>query len=159
MFKKILGVVMLLVAVIGLAIVSVGQDPVMATARFTFGHVELLSGIHFLTALIGLFAIPQLIENLKPEPALETGMEPLHKFSGLLPRLSDFRRIRRAVGIGSVTGTFLGILPGVGGPIAAFISYDYAKKFSKAGDRFGSGEIEGVAAPEAANNAVTGGRE
>ncbi|MCZ0955070.1 MAG: tripartite tricarboxylate transporter permease, partial [Rhodospirillaceae bacterium] len=159
----------LLSAVIGLAIVTVGQDPVMGTARFTFGDTNLLSGVHFLTALIGLFAIPQLIENLRGSgpsgirltrpgevdaTAPAAGTLELRK---LLPAVADLRRIRLPVGIGSAVGTFLGILPGAGGPIAAFISYDYAKKTTRRRDRFGRGAVEGVAAPEAANNAVTGG--
>ena len=186
----------LLSAVIGLAIVTVGQDPVMGTARFTFGDTNLLSGVHFLTALIGLFAIPQLIENLRgsspgaaerpiepgrlggpDRPAARGGPDRLSggRLAGpgevdaaapaagtleirkLLPAAADLRRIRLPVGIGSAVGTFLGILPGAGGPIAAFISYDYAKKTTRRGDRFGRGAVEGVAAPEAANNAVTGG--
>lgn len=169
----------LLSAVIGLAIVTIGQDPVMGTARFTFGDPNLLSGVHFLTALIGLFAIPQLIENLRgngPGGAIGpgvTGSPDSPRSPGgrggtapaagaielrkLLPAFADLRRIRLPVGIGSAVGTFLGILPGAGGPIAAFISYDYAKKATGRGDRFGQGAVEGVAAPEAANNAVTGG--
>ena len=169
----------LLSAVIGLAIVTVGQDPVMGTARFTFGDPNLLSGVHFLTALIGLFAIPQLIENLRgnglggaigpgvtgsPDsprsPGGRGGTAPAAgaiELRKLLPAFADLRRIRLPVGIGSAVGTFLGILPGAGGPIAAFISYDYAKKATGRGDRFGQGAVEGVAAPEAANNAVTGG--
>ena len=169
----------LLSAVIGLAIVTVGQDPVMGTARFTFGDTNLLSGVHFLTALIGLFAIPQLIENLRGNgpgggvrpggPGSTRGRNGSGGSSGtapgagaigfrtLLPALADLRRIRLPVGIGSAVGTFLGILPGAGGPIAAFISYDYAKKTAPRKARFGRGAVEGVAAPEAANNAVTGG--
>ena len=78
-------------------------------------------------------------------------------FRKLLPAWADLRRIRLPVGIGSAVGTFLGILPGAGGPIAAFISYDYAKKTTRHREWFGRGAVEGVAAPEAANNAVTGG--
>lgn len=181
----------LLSAVIGLAIVTIGQDPVMGTARFTFGDTNLLSGVHFLTALIGLFAIPQLIENLRGDgsgirggsggstgsgragspgvlgepggpgdlggPSTATPGAGAIGFRNLLPAVTDLRRIRLPVGIGSAVGTFLGILPGAGGPIAAFISYDYAKKTTRHGERFGRGAVEGVAAPEAANNAVTGG--
>ena len=135
--------------------------------------------MHFLTALIGLFAIPQLIENLRgngpggrvrhggPGSAggrngsgVSSGAAPVAGtigFRTLLPALADLRRIRLPAGIGSAVGTFLGILPGAGGPIAAFISYDYAKKTARRKARFGRGAVEGVAAPEAANNAVTGG--
>ena len=147
----------LLSAVIGLAIVSIGQDPVMGTARYTFGNANLLSGIHFLTALIGLFAIPQLVENLGEADPRRNPRAPLLRLDNILPTLPDIRRMRLPVGIGSVVGTLLGILPGVGGPIAAFISYDYARKAAREPEEFGTGVVEGIAAPESANNAVTGG--
>ncbi len=146
----------LLAAVIGLMIVTIGLDPVMGTARFTFGDANMLAGVHFLTALIGLFAIPQLMDNLMA-PNTGKGHRAETRFGSVLPRLADLKAIRVPVAIGSATGAFLGILPGVGGPIAAFISYDYAKKASRDPARFGNGAIEGVAAPESANNAVTGG--
>ncbi|MDH5749241.1 MAG: tripartite tricarboxylate transporter permease [Rhodospirillales bacterium] len=145
----------LLSAVIGLLIVTIGQDPVMGTARFTFGDANILSGIHFLTALIGLFAIPQLVGSLRETGRRTAGADQI--FGSILPKLADLKQIIRPVSIGSSIGAFLGILPGVGGPIAAFISYDYAKKSSKKPEDFGKGSVEGVAAPEAANNAVTGG--
>jgi len=144
----------LLSAALGLALVTVGQDPVMGTQRFTFGQANLMAGVHFLTAMIGLFAIPQLIDNLKSP---ESGKKTQAKLASVLPRLTDLKAIRLPVFIGSVTGAFLGMLPGAGGPIAAFISYDYSRKASKVPDRFGQGCVEGVAAPESANNAVTGG--
>ncbi|MFV2034032.1 MAG: tripartite tricarboxylate transporter permease [Halocynthiibacter sp.] len=144
----------LLSAALGLAIVTVGQDPVMGTARFTFGQVNLLPGVHFLTAMIGLFAIPQLMENLM---STEVGSRAQARIVSVLPNLKDLKAIKMPVFIGSITGAFLGILPGAGGPIAAFISYDYTRKASKNPDQFGKGCAEGVAAPEAANNAVTGG--
>ena len=86
----------LLSAVLGLLIISVGQDPVMGTARFTFGDADLLSGIHFLTALIGLFAIPQVVENLKPSGS-GTGAGPVseaaqHAVGRVFPRTGDLLR-------------------------------------------------------------------
>lgn len=147
----------MLSAVIGLLIVSVGLDPVMGTARFTFGDADMLAGIHFLTALIGLFAIPQLIDNLRSPSVGGAGRKAAAQFGSILPKMADIKAIRLPVAIGSATGAFLGILPGVGGPIAAFISYDYARKASRTPERFGKGALEGVAAPESANNAVTGG--
>ena len=147
----------LLSAVLGLLIVSVGQDPVMGTARFTFGDADLLSGIHFLTALIGLFAIPRIIENLHAPGAAPASGASRRSVGRVLPRAGDLLRMRVPVAVGSATGAFLGILPGAGGPIAAFISYDYAKKLSRRSAEFGSGAVEGIAAPESANNAVTGG--
>jgi putative tricarboxylic transport membrane protein len=144
----------LLSAALGLALVTIGQDPVMGTPRFTFGEANLMAGVHFLTAMIGLFAIPQLIDNLRESKA---GKQAQAKLTSIMPKLSDLKAIRMPVCIGSFTGSFLGILPGAGGPIAAFISYDYARKASKKPEQFGEGCAEGVAAPESANNAVTGG--
>jgi putative tricarboxylic transport membrane protein len=144
----------LLSGAIGLAIVTVGLDPVMGSQRFTFGQVNLMGGIHFLTAMIGLFAIPQLVSNLADTTSARRIQT---KLKSVLPRLADLRAIRMPVTIGSLIGAFLGILPGAGGPIAAFISYDYVRRLSKRGEDFGKGAIEGVAAPESANNAVTGG--
>jgi len=144
----------LLSAALGLALVTIGQDPVMGTARFTFGQANLMAGVHFLTAMIGLFAVPQLVENLM---STEAASRTQAKLKSVLPSLADLKAMRLPVFIGSVTGAFLGILPGAGGPIAAFISYDYTRRASKTPEQFGKGCAEGVAAPESANNAVTGG--
>ena len=105
--------------------------------------------------MIGLFAIPQLVSNLVESAGGAAQIQT--KLKSVLPRLADLRAIRLPVTIGSLTGAFLGILPGAGGPIAAFISYDYTRRVSKRRDDFGKGSVEGVAAPESANNAVTGG--
>lgn len=148
----------LLSAVLGLLIVTIGQDPMMGTARYTFGEVNLISGIHFLTALIGLFAIPQLVDNFSEKVRNSNTHGATTKFKRVIPTWDDLKRIRLPVAIGAPIGSFLGILPGAGGPIAAFISYDYTKKLSKREPtKFGKGAIRGIAAPEAANNAVTGG--
>jgi putative tricarboxylic transport membrane protein len=147
----------LLSAVIGLAIVTIGQDPMMGTARFTFGQLNLIAGIHFLTALIGLFAIPQLVDNFADIVKERAKNNHAGKISSVLPKLSDLKLMRLPMAIGAPIGSFLGILPGAGGPIAAFISYDYTKKLSKSPEEFGKGSPQGIAAPESANNAVTGG--
>jgi putative tricarboxylic transport membrane protein len=147
----------LLSAVIGLAIVTIGQDPMMGTARFTFGELNLIAGIHFLTALIGLFAIPQLVDNFADIVKGGVKEKSAARISRVFPKLSDLKLMRLPMAIGASIGSFLGILPGAGGPIAAFISYDYAKKLSKSPDEYGKGSPQGIAAPESANNAVTGG--
>ena len=147
----------LLSGALGLILVTVGQDPVMGTPRFTFGSVNLLSGIQFLTALIGLFAIPQIAEALSTEVRAFQRERGVGRIGRLLPGREDLKRMRLPVPMGALIGTFIGSLPGAGGPIAAFISYDYTKKLSKDPDRFGTGCPEGIAAPEAANNAVCGG--
>ena len=146
----------LLAAVIGLAVVTIGQDPMMGTQRFTFGQVNLTAGIHFLTALIGLFAIPQLVDNFA-DIIKGTDEGNTTKIKSVFPKIADLKQMRLPVAIGSLIGSFLGILPGAGGPIAAFISYDYSKKLSKNPEEYGNGSPQGIAAPESANNAVTGG--
>ena len=129
----------------------------MGTARFTFGQVNLMAGVHFLTAMIGLFAIPQLVDNLVDLRSRRTSERTQAKLGSVLPSRADLKVMGRPVAIGSLTGAFLGILPGAGGPIAAFISYDYTRKADPAPEAFGKGCVAGVAAPESANNAVTGG--
>ena len=144
-------------AALGLAIVTVGQDPMMGTHRFTFGEINLIGGIHFLTALIGLFAIPQLVDNFTELINSNSGSGAVTKIRSVIPSFSDLKLMRLPISIGAPVGSFLGILPGAGGPIAAFISYDYSKRLSSDPDRFGKGSPQGIAAPESANNAVTGG--
>lgn len=147
----------ILSGLIGLILVTVGQDPIMGTARYTFGNVNLLQGVHFLTALIGLFAIPQLADGIA-ETLRGIGKEQaLSRFGSVYPRWKHYKEMTVPALIGSVVGTIIGILPGTGGPIAAFLSYDYAQKASRNPEKFGKGCIEGVAAPEAGNNAVCGG--
>tara|TARA_Y100001934_G_scaffold108429_1_gene133015 strand:- start:1500 stop:2990 length:1491 start_codon:yes stop_codon:yes gene_type:complete len=142
---------------IGLAIITVGQDPMMGTQRFTFGEVNLIGGIHFLTALIGLFAIPQLVDNFTQIKNSVREENVVKKITGIFPKIADLKLIRVPVILGSPIGSFLGILPGAGGPIAAFLSYDYSKRLSENSEEFGKGSPQGIAAPESANNAVTGG--
>jgi putative tricarboxylic transport membrane protein len=125
--------------------------------RYLPGNVNLLFGIHFLTALIGLFAIPQLVDNVAEMARGQQTQQNQAHFGRVLTTRDDIKAMRLPACIDAVISTFIGILSGAGGPIAAFISYDYARKASKAPDRFGAGSLEGIAAPEAANNAVTGG--
>ena len=130
----------------------------MGTARFTFGNVNLMAGVHFSHGDdSACSAIPQLIDNLTAGRGSGKAAVAQVKLTSILPTLADLKAIRLPVTIGSLTGSFLGVLPGAGGPIAAFLSYDYSRRLSKDPDAFGRGCAAGVAAPEAANNAVTGG--
>jgi len=147
----------LIAAVLGLMIATIGPDPVMTTARFTFGSIDMISGVHFLTALIGLFAIPQIVENMRDTGMHAQTVRIAAGFRNVLPRMADLKKMLVPASLGSVTGVMLGVLPGAGGPIAAFLSYDYARRISPDREEFGKGAVAGVAAPEAANNAVTGG--
>ena len=145
----------LLSGILGLIFMTVGLDPILGLPRFTFGTLELQSGISFLPAMIGLFAILQILAGIIGE----TEVIPKYnaKISGLLPGFKEIIRLLKFSILGAVIGTGIGAIPGAGGPIAVFLSYDYARKISKRSKEFGTGVPEGVAAPEAANNGVSGG--
>src|SRR4051794_13312547 len=146
----------LLAMLVGLWIAGIGTDSFTSTSRFTFGRMELLSGIDFVVVAIGLFAIGEVLANM--ESREEPVLLPVPKgVRTLLPTMQDLRDCRFAFAQGSVIGFLVGVLPGAGSTIASFISYGVEKAFSKRRDQFGTGVIEGVAAPEGANNSETGG--
>jgi putative tricarboxylic transport membrane protein len=146
----------LLAMLLGLWIASMGTDLFTATSRFTFGRVELLGGIDFVIVAIGVFAVGEVLGNM--EPAKPAQMLPVPKgLRNLMPTWEDMRRCRFAFVNGSVVGFLIGVLPGAGSTIASFMSYGLEKAVSKHPEEFGHGAIEGVAAPEGANNAETGG--
>lgn len=142
--------------VVGLLIGLVGVDVMTAYPRFTFGIVELESGISLIPAMIGLFSISQVL--IQAEQMHESGSAQTCELKGrLLPTPTEWKKMWRTVTRSSVIGLLVGILPGAGGDVASWVSYNEAKRFSRNPDNFGKGEIEGVAASETANNAVTGG--
>jgi putative tricarboxylic transport membrane protein len=140
-------------AVLGLIIATAGTDPFSGTPRFTFGTIDLLGGVEIVAGMIGLFAVSEIFERF----AHGVDWDRIRgKFTTDLPTLLELWKLRVATFIGIVMGTIEGLLPGGGGAIAAFISYNEAKRWSKHPEEFGHGSLEGVAAPEAANNVVTG---
>jgi putative tricarboxylic transport membrane protein len=145
----------LMSGILGLIFMTVGLDPMMGTPRFTFGYVELQAGVSFLPAMIGLFAIPQILEGIIG--GVQVIPEYQAKISGLLPKFKEIVRLLKTMVLGASIGTGIGAIPGAGGPIAVFLSYDYARRISKNREQFGRGNPEGVAAPESANNGVSGG--
>jgi putative tricarboxylic transport membrane protein len=145
----------LIAGVLGLMIMTIGLDAIDGVGRLTFGTVQLQQGVHMLVAMIGLFAVPKVIEAFAGHgrDAPEIVAEDVR---GLLP----WGRLRGYWGLmtrASIIGTLIGAVPGTGGPIASFLAYDHARRFSKHPEEYGKGEIGGVVAPEAANNAVMGG--
>jgi putative tricarboxylic transport membrane protein len=136
--------------VLGLLLGLIGQDVNSGVPRFTFGIRELFDGIGFVILAMGMFGVGEIVKNLEnPEDRnLLT-----KKVTGLLPSKEDFKRIVAPVLRGTFIGSALGILPGGGATLAAFAAYSIEKKTSKPPEGFGNGAIEGVAAPEAANNA------
>src|SRR5499427_2359185 len=146
----------LLAALVGLWISSIGTDIFSSTSRFTFGRMELLSGIDFVVVAIGLFALGEVLGNM--EKREEAQLLPVPKgLRNLLPTWQDMKDCRFAFLNGSVVGFFSGVLPGGGSTIASFLSYGLEKAVSRRREQFGTGVIEGVAAPEGANNSETGG--
>ncbi len=146
----------LVATLLGLWLAGVGTDVFTAESRFTFGHMELLDGIDFIVVSIGLFAIGEVLVNLESKTGAEIFKVP-KGLRNLLPSLQDLKDSRFAFLNGSVVGFFIGVLPGAGSTIASFLSYGLEKAFSRRSDKFGTGVIEGVAAPEGANNSETGG--
>ena len=146
----------LLAMLVGLWIAGIGTDLFSTTSRFTFGRMELLSGVDFVVVAIGVFAIGEVLANM--EAREETRLLPVPKgLRNLLPTLQDLKDCRFAFANGSVVGFLVGVLPGAGSTIASFISYGLEKAVSRRRERFGTGVVEGVAAPEGANNSETGG--
>ena len=141
---------------LGLMLMIIGLDELDGVARLTFGTVQLQQGVNLLVAMIGLFAVPQVIGTF-----LNHGRaRPLKIAHDVRARLPSLRQLRerlwlmvRCAGI----GTGIGAIPGAGGPIAAFLAYDHARRFDRRPENFGKGELSGIVAPETANNAVTGG--
>src|SRR5438094_1995916 len=146
----------LLAMLAGLWIAGIGTDLFSTTSRFTFGRMELLSGVDFVVVAIGVFAIAEVLANM--EAREETRLLPVPKgLRNLLPTVQDLKDCRFAFANGSVVGFLIGVLPGAGSTIASFISYGLEKAVSPRRERFGTGVVEGVAAPEGANNSETGG--
>src|SRR5512132_1328941 len=134
----------------GLVLGLVGTDVNSGVARFSFGLPELADGINFVVVAMGVFGLGEIIANLEHE-ASRTVM--LKKVTGLMPAKEDWKRIFGPILRGTALGAVLGILPGGGAMLASFSAYALEKKISKPTVPFGKGAIEGVAAPEAANNA------
>jgi len=142
----------LIAAVVGLMIATVGTDPVSGVPRFTFGSPDLLGGIRPILVMVGLFAVSELMVQVS-EPAWARTSTRDTRLK--LPNWATWKRMFRPHAIGAVIGTVEGVTPGAGGTIAAFMSYNEARRWSNHPEEFGHGSVEGVAAPEAANNVVT----
>ncbi len=140
-------------AAFGVAIATVGLDPQTGVARFTFGDVELSGGIGFVEVVIGLFAIAAVMQQLKHgiSAPIKT------RFREMLPTRNDLKRTWKPTVRGGLIGFLVGVLPGSGATLGSFLGYAVEKKLSPNKSEFGHGAIEGVAAPEAANNSATNG--
>ena len=138
------------IVVLGLLLGLIGADVNSGTQRFTFGMYELADGIGFVTVAMGMFGLGEIIRNLENEAGRSVM---LTKITGLWPTREELKRMVAPILRGTVIGSALGILPGSGSILGSFAAYSIEKKISKHRAEFGKGAIEGVAAPEAANNA------
>lgn len=141
----------LMMACFGVILGTVGIDTVSGSARFTFGVTELLDGIGLVPLVMGLFGISEILVNLEQGTEREVFKT---KVKGLLPTLADWVQAKWALLRGTVIGFWLGILPGGGAVLSSFVAYAVEKRVSRHPEKFGTGVIEGVAAPEAANNSA-----
>jgi len=144
----------LMMAVFGLLLGTIGMDSISGTQRLTFGLLELSDGIGLIPAIMGLFGVAEVISNVEKEIKREVIAA---KIKNLLPNLQDWKDSFWPMIRGGILGFFIGILPGPAPVISAFSSYAIEKRLSKHPEKFGTGMIQGVAGPESANNAATGG--
>ncbi|NLI92608.1 MAG: tripartite tricarboxylate transporter permease [Peptococcaceae bacterium] len=144
----------LIMTVLGLLLAVVGVDPITGVARLTFGYSELYSGIEFLTIAVGMFAIAEVFKTILTSDYVSGEVIKVGK---VMPTRKDLKDSAMPILRGSLIGFFKGIVPGSGATLASFLAYLVEKKVSKNKENFGKGAIEGVAAPEAANNAAAGG--
>lgn len=140
--------------VIGLIIGIVGMDPITGYPRFIMGRAELLEGIDSIPVMIGMYGLSEMLVQISSSEYKVTVKQ---KLSKLVPPIKDIKQIFGTVVRSSFIGVLIGALPAAGGSIAALVAYGQEKRFGKRKELLGTGIIEGVAAPEAANNASTGG--
>ena len=137
----------------GLLLATIGLDLIYGTERFVFGSYELYGGLKFIPVLIGLFALPQIIDHYAKKLHADDHIPEIDS-EGVTK--AEFKRCLPSMLRGSVIGVILGAIPGIGGAPAAFLSYSEAKRNSKNPEKFGKGELEGIAAAESGNNGVCG---
>ncbi|ALS20794.1 MULTISPECIES: tripartite tricarboxylate transporter permease [Paenibacillus] len=144
----------LMMTVFGLLLSTIGLDTVSGVARFTFNNPALFQGLEFLTVAVGLFALGEVFKTIL-EGDFNTGT--VAKIQKVMPTKQDIKVSTMPIIRGSLLGFIIGVLPGAGATLASFFAYSVEKKVSKTPGKFGQGAIEGVAAPESANNAASGG--
>ena len=144
----------LLMAAVGVVVGLIGLDQINAMPRLTFDRLELVDGIGLVPVVMGLFGVAEILANIEQQIRRDIVQS---RIGSLWPSREDLKASAGPVGRGTLLGFLLGVLPGGGAVIASFASYAMEKKLSRTPERFGKGAIEGVAGPEAANNAAAGG--
>ncbi|MGY6632150.1 MAG: tripartite tricarboxylate transporter permease [Alkalilacustris sp.] len=137
---------------LGLLLGTIGTDVTSGAQRFTFGRTEFLDGLNLVALAMGLFGVAEVIANIRnPERQRAAARIPLRS---LLPAREDLRRLPLPILRGGTLGSFFGALPGTGSTLSAFLAYATERRLARNPERFGKGAVEGVAAPEAANNSA-----
>jgi putative tricarboxylic transport membrane protein len=147
----------IIAAVLGLLIGCVGIDVITAQQRLTFGSPLLEDGFGLIPLIVGLFGVAEVFRLLEYRAAAAGRVRVTEGFWSVIPNRANWRRIMHPTWQGGLVGFFVGLLPGAGAAIASYVSYVVVKRWSNASDQFGKGAVEGVAAPESANNAATNG--
>jgi putative tricarboxylic transport membrane protein len=145
----------LIAGIAGLALATVGRDPITGDARFVFGVNDLNSGLPFIAVIIGLFGIAELFDQLLTHRAHI--VKPISSIGRWWPTRSEYRQMARPFGVSSVIGMVVGAVPAAGGDIAGLIGWDRAKRMSRNPDQFGKGSLEGLTAADTASSATLGG--
>lgn len=143
----------LLMILLGLLIATIGMDPFTGYMRYTFGYTGFAEGLGFVPMAIGLFGVSEILMNFEQIASVQAIKPTLRS---LIPRWKDLKDSAGPVARGTIIGLLFGFVPGISHVVSTFISYAVEKKISKHPEEFGTGRIEGVAGPEAANNATTG---
>jgi len=141
-------------ASLGLLLALIGQNPLTGAARLTFGYQDLMAGINFISVIIGLFAIGEVFFNVEQKITMIFDSK---KKIDWMPTWDDINRCWGAMLRSTGVGFFMGLLPGCAPAVTTFVAYDLERRVSKTPERFGKGAVEGVAAPEGANNATCSG--
>ncbi|MEW4414899.1 tripartite tricarboxylate transporter permease [Clostridium sp. AN503] len=142
---------------IGLVLACIGLDPLLGVPRLTFGTRFLTSGIEMIPVMIGFFAVTEVLKQTNKPSKLQAVGGKNTVMSAKMPSIKEILSVKWIIARCSVLGTVIGILPGAGATIASFLCYSAEQKISKTPEKFGTGCLEGIAAPEVGNNAATGG--
>ena len=142
---------------LGRLLACIGLDPLLGVPRLTFGTRFLTSGIEMIPVMIGFFAVTEVLKQTNKPAKLQAVGDNKQSVSAKMPSIKELMSVKWIIARCSVLGTVVGILPGAGATIASFLCYSTEQKLSKHPEKFGTGCIDGIAAPETGNNAATGG--
>ena len=138
---------------LGVMVGTIGMTPITGVTRYTFGSLYLMGRLEFIPIVIGIFAVSEFFVRFEEREELTGGYEARSEWVGL----KDLWGLKRTIALSGVLGYICGAIPGLGATLASFLGYGTARSISRQGSKFGTGVLEGVVAPETANNAATGG--